>query len=782
MRISSTLLAFALSLSLSVLPSFVPVPVPSPVFGDIYMHNMRGSNNRFNEEGAQRDNGNRLFDSENNARGGYNVGDRNKNIWTTESGNDVNYAGSHSSLYRLYGIFTDENRQWEYPMVYFEKSKLSLEWTNQHACGGNEQNDPQKVNCDIIWQYMCQNTDPYSGDLTYTYHVPNVLSSGFASPIPGAESTIQDGTVPGGNGNTPRAPTLFSTIGSNKITNDGSLLPSGPDNYLSYTNSYGRHESERYYYECSVRSRNRNLFLGDQLLTDGRGQQSIGVAGSAGNFQLNTDLTPGLAAIYTRQNPTGNRYGLECAEERDYYPYWSPSPWKDIAILTDRFTERCDPNTNLYKGQSQNNHIVYKCVPGNTTLLSSDAYYRIAFFPILAPGDATGTPCDYPNLWVPYSHGIPAPECYPGPWSRDNQLGNGRDGNMVRYNWTLPAMSDLIASGVKTFTEQGTSIPAAGTNLAYAKCVLRLRYNISSDDFDPDTINYLANAPNSPDYMFSSLNNNANSNHQARQPGVDPVDVGTNWVANLSLNVNMAQFGRVFQDRSHVFYIKQRPPSIPLTANIYNLNVRGKRCNIVECYPAVEYGFTPDRFEITNDDYLHVQWTGSNTHANNPDGGDGQAGQAGEGRTDTDRSNIAQILDPSQNYPFPLDKFTDNMWSRSTCYDHNGALASSGFAQSNSPPSPDGTMSPAATECALRVATSGLFKFMTDVQLYSNPDGSITQPTRMSVTLDDNPASLVGGVLIKFSVPQNTTYEYMNTRSNNFSNRGQKGTMIVFNV
>ena len=90
------------------------------------------------------------------------------------------------------------------------------------------------------------------------------------------------------------------------------------------------------------------------------------------------------------------------------------------------------------------------------------------------------------------------------------------------------------------------------------------------------------------------------------------VNIGSTTNKPLRLAINTAQFGRTFQDRSHVMELRPRS-SLPQQAQdcrLYNLNVRGKRGNIVRVYPSVEYDFIPNRLNIESGDCIHVQWTG----------------------------------------------------------------------------------------------------------------------------------------------------------------------------
>jgi hypothetical protein len=91
---------------------------------DTYLHIMRGSNNRLDEANRDRDNANRLFDSQNNNRGGYNVGN----------------------------------------MYYYTGSILPLQWTSQHSLG-----DLRRAHAEMIFQYMC---DSALRDGTITTTIP----------------------------------------------------------------------------------------------------------------------------------------------------------------------------------------------------------------------------------------------------------------------------------------------------------------------------------------------------------------------------------------------------------------------------------------------------------------------------------------------------------------------------------------------------------------------------------------------------------------------------------
>jgi len=619
---------------------------------DCYLHMPRGSNNRLNEASAERNNGDRLMDTQNNNRGGYNVGDK--------SATDAAPANNPVQPPATNFDFNSLNTPMQYGLGYFEGSTVQFEWTNQHGCGGNEASDPYKLNCNLVFQYMC-NTPPLTPD----------------QPLSDIAVTLKDG----GNTNTPDEPNSFSDITATAANNDN--------------NQRGRHESETFYYNCKRRQRNYGLFHADQNLN-------------------------GYTSRFTRQNNNGNRRGLECPEERDYYPWWNPSPWRDIGVLTDH-PEFCP----MYAAGSQNNNDVGFC--HGLLQTATDQYQNT--IPITQEDCvARGAPA----VWMTHNKGLPPPDCTTVEWSRVNHLGNGRSGEHLHYQWTIPTFSELVASGLKTDTTGN-----------FLTCIVRIRYNISTDDYNPWTAN--STMDDREDLgILSPIRQNPT------------VDIGAHDLTGLRLALNTNQFGRTFQDRSHVFYIMKRPATGIGAGPIFNLQVRGKRGNIVQTYPSVEYDFTPNKLSLPVGTLLHVMWTGSNTHNNGNPAGDGQAGDAGEGNEGTDRHNFVQMGALNENYPLPLDQYatdpTVSLWANSDCYTHTGVQLT-------------------WQDCSLIMATSGQYRNMNQVS---------TSATNFDPLLNDAPPSLVGGMVFKFkSSAVGMTFNYMCTRNNNFSNRSQKGTLTI---
>ena len=115
------------------------------------------------------------------------------------------------------------------------------------------------------------------------------------------------------------------------------------------------HETFDYYLTCRLRSRNKGLYTADQVCNSINKE----LLNNNDDFKMLQNVN-GQNARFTRQNNNGNRRGYECPEERDYYPYWHPTPWRDIAVLTNDAT-RCP----YYQSESANVKSRYECIlPG----------------------------------------------------------------------------------------------------------------------------------------------------------------------------------------------------------------------------------------------------------------------------------------------------------------------------------------------------------------------------------------------------------------------------------
>lgn len=628
-----------------------------------------------NEKSANRNNANRLMDTQNNNRGGYNVIDLDD-----QNGFDQNdpYA-DFNTMYSPQANLQEE----QYNMVFQEGSLLRMTWTAQHGCG-NAFN-----NCNFVIQFGCDTSDTFDENF---------------NDLPYKGLGIRMNIVNGGNTNTPDETDNANNIGNTYNNNNN--------------NNRGRHESEEFYAMCRNRDRNNGLFLADQKLK-------------------------GSSQKYTRQNPNGNRNGLECPEERDYYPWTYPSPFRDVAWLGND-VEYCKTNIAPF---SQNVRLKGACTGGDADDLPDNDQ--------IEANDADECTAEG-GTWVETSWGEANDEafaealCNEQNWSQANHLGNvdgtAKGGQTDSYEWWIPAFDDLTdANGWKchTYTDDVESDSGDDKSVDYVRGMLRLRYNISTMDYDPYTTN-------------SSWNNDPANGVISPITQNPTVDIGT-YMQGFRLAINTAQTGRTFQDRSHVFTIMKKPATNGASAaaavsqvaeqNLLNVNVRGKRGNIVQTFPAVEYDFEPNDFYMEQGQCVHFQWGGSNTHNNGNPAGDGQAGDAGEGRGGSDRSNIMEMTALRNSYPMPYDQY-ESFFDAVSC----------------KRPMEDEVLS--AQDVKIVLATQGYFSSEQDAQntndnvqvLLNNVSGAFKQGL-VCCTDANTPAG---------------DYYMVSTRNNNFSNRSQK--------
>jgi hypothetical protein len=269
------------------------------------------------------------------------------------------------------------------------------------------------------------------------------------------------------------------------------------------------------------------------------------------------------------------------------------------------------------------------------------------------------------------------------------------------------------------------------------KCVFRLRYNISN-----------ANVEWNYDYTLNDEASPLQSDPMAHITGKD--SPSRKNAINVSLAVNTNQYGRTFQDRSYVFSIKKRNDGpAPPTGTIWNVNVRGKRGNIVQNYPATEYDFFPIRLQAKVGSYIHFQWTGSNTNPNN---------NAGQGRQGSDRHNA--VLLREANYMEVGLVEEDDKITYDTKLDSVGHWGNSYPARIDDE---DLTFFGLDWEEMKALALNGA-------------EGEGFQNGGEQSELDDSGTYFDLG-------PKKTTekgiYHYLSTRNNNFSNRDQRAKIVV---
>lgn len=668
------------------------------VRGDVYMHNPRGSNDRNCEKNVNRNNGNRLFDSQNNAKGGYACG-------RAVGGNQV---------------VTQK-------MAFYADSILPVQWTQQHGCGQDPTNPgKENVDCQIIIQYACQDTlDPGQ-------RYGTTLNLGGAAGTAVYAGAPRDGI-----------PANANDAATDRIPADINSAQLSDNNNRNQRLSFGMHENLAYYQDCNRRERNKGLFTADQNVN-------------------RRDATG------TRQNPNGGRRGLECPEERDYYPYWHPTPWKDAAVLV------ADPKQCAqFQAQSQNVKAYGHCkqatnADGTQVQAPTPGAARNLYNNRQFPNNPAG--CAQAGMqWVEEKYfigsgitaNIGAPDCQVAAYSRSNHLGNAATGTVDNLKAFAASVSGAAGSTTAAningdaalVTGQGAGgqqdnqltastynwkIPSVGA--VKQDCVLRLRYNMSSTE---------VNSRN----LTSADNTNGQQTGAIQQ---DPyVKIAGNQFSYVGLNVNTNQYGRTFQDRSYVFQIL--PKQNGITGELYNLNYVGKRGNIVQTYPSVEYDFVPNDLVLKPGDAVHFQFLGSdyNPRRGCNDGTGGPRDGNANNNARADRMNVLLVDDARRNMPnaFNQAKVPATMFN-------DAQRVNLAFAGINPKEDP---------QCK----TQQQLNAINNENARENDDGNCAFLNRAKTPYFNQ------GPIIVPAAETEKDIRFFSTRNNNFSNRDTKGVIKI---
>ncbi|CBY12497.1 unnamed protein product [Oikopleura dioica] len=357
------------------------------------------------------------------------------------------------------------------------------------------------------------------------------------------------------------------------------------------------HESYSDYAYCRARERNKGLFVSTQKLK-------------------------GRSAIFTRQNNDGSRYGLECPEERDYWPYWGRSSWKDIAILTDyQDCQKIFSSLNDYSGFCR-----VLDDKDLETLASEESQHKL---PLTneACDELTAT-TEIETKWESEKY-TSKPFCGSPVPSRDNFHGDNGPGTLSKFKWTIP--NDLP-----------TNTP----------CTIRVRYNISTADYAISQDSQSTKLNMGPTYGL----NGGERDYQLRGNPDVQIFKELPMIKNR-LNINTAQFGRTFQDRTHSFVVKK-----PDVGNeIVDLTVTGKRGNPLEVYPNMYQAIHPNVLSVLKSALINLHWTGSNNNPQNSPGGSKIDLHGVKSSNSCLNEENLSFLNPSTSY-------SSLMSLKSTCY------------------------------------------------------------------------------------------------------------------